>query len=254
MIDVHSHIHDSSFDEDRAEVLDRASRAGVQWILAMGEGEEDNRRVLDVAAAHREVLPCLGLHPDRAGEEDLEAVEAQIRAHAQDLAAVGEVGLDYWVARDAEADQRPIQQRVLRRMVALCRETGVPLSVHSRSAGHHTVSLLEEAGAPAGLVCLHAFDGSAKHAVRAAELGYLLSIPATVVRSPQKQKVVRRLPLESLMLETDSPVLAPEKGARNEPHNVLLAAQTIAEIKGVTTAEVARVTSENARRVFNIPG
>lgn len=250
LIDVHSHIHDAAFDGDRAEVLARAGAAGVGLVLAMGEGEEDNRRVLEVAALNAEVRPCLGLHPDRAGEEDLEAVEAQIRRHSLDLAAIGEVGLDYWIAREEE--ERAVQRAALRRMVALCRETGLPLSLHSRSAGHHTVTLLEEERAPAGLVCLHAFDGGAKHAARAADLGYLLSIPASLVRSPQKQKVVRRLPLEALMVETDAPVLGPEKGERNEPANARLAAESIAEIKGVTVEEVEEVTTRNALRVFRV--
>ncbi len=248
LIDVHSHIHDEAFDDDRIMVLERAAERGVELVLAMGEGADDNNRVLEVAALNPAVRPCIGLHPDRASLEELERVEAQVRRHSLDLAGIGEVGLDYWIARDDEP--RAVQREVLRRMVALSKETGLPLSIHSRSAGHHTVALLQEEAIPAELVCLHAFDGAAKHAARAAELGYLLSIPSSVVRSPQKQKMVRRLPLEAMMVETDAPVLAPEKGERNEPANARLAAETIAEIKGVSLAEVARVTTENARRVF----
>lgn len=256
LIDTHCHIHDEAFDGDRAEVLARAAAAGVTRVLAMGEGPEDNRQVLLVAAMHGEVLPCLGLHPDFAAQDsaatDAEAllaqVEAQIRRHALDLLAMGEVGLDYWVAKEPE--QRRAQRQVLRRMVSLSGEMGLPLSVHSRSAGHHTIDLLLQAGADPGLVCLHAFDGAAKHAARGAEAGFKFSVPPSIVRSAQKQKMVSRLPLHALLLETDSPVLGPEPGERNEPANAALAASTVAQIKGVTVEEVARVTTRNAHALF----
>ena len=253
IVDMHSHIHDASFDGDRAEVLARAAAVGVTRVLAMGEGPADNRQVLMVAAMHEEVLPCLGLHPDfvaRDGalkdtESILAEVEEQIRRHSLDLLAIGEVGLDYWVAKEPE--QRQAQRRVLRSRVQLSTEMGLPLSLHSRSAGHHTVDLLLEAGADPRLVCLHAFDGAAKHAARGAEAGFKFSVPPSVVRSPQKQKMVRRLPLHALLLETDSPVLGPEPGVRNEPANAALAASAVAELKGITVEEVVRVTTQSAR-------
>lgn len=248
MIDTHCHVHGVEFDADRAEVLARAATAGVERVIAMGEGLEDNERVLRVATLHDLVRPCLGLHPDRAGLEALDPVIAQIRTHAGDLAAIGEVGLDYWVAK--EADQRDRQRVVLARMVLLALELDLPLSVHSRSAGHHAITLLEEQGAHR--VCLHAFDGSARHAARAAGLGYLLSVPPSVLRSEQKQKLVRRVPLESLMLETDSPVLGPDREQRNEPANVVIAARAIAELKGVALEDVVAVTTQNARRLFRL--
>jgi len=252
IIDTHSHIHDEAFDEDRAAVLERASAAGVTQVLAMGEGPADNSQVLMTAAAHPEVLPCLGLHPDSAHRDTdarLARVEDQIRRYSLDLLAIGEVGLDYWVAKD-EPEQRQAQRKVLRRMAALSMEMGLPLSVHSRSAGHHTIDLLLEAGAVPELMVMHAFDGAAKHAARGAEAGFYFSVPPSLVRSPQKQKMVKRLPLSALLLETDSPVLAPEKGARNEPVNATLAASAVAELKGITVEEVAQATTENAHRVF----
>jgi TatD DNase family protein len=247
MIDTHCHVHGAEFDTDRAAVLARAVAAGVERVLTMGEGLEDNGRALCVTGEHDLLRPCLGLHPDHA-DEPLEPVVEQIRAHADELTAIGEVGLDFWIAKEPGARER--QRLVLRRMVALALEVDLPLSVHSRSAGHHAVSLLEDLGARR--VCLHAFDGSAKHAGRAAGLGFLLSVPPSVVRSEQKQKLVRRVPLESLMLETDSPVLGPDRERRNEPANVAVAARAIAEIKGLPLDEVLAVTTANARRLFRL--
>jgi TatD DNase family protein len=178
----------------------------------------------------------------------VEPVIQQIREHAGQLAAMGEVGLDYWIAKEPEARQQ--QRAALIRLAALALELDLPLSVHSRSAGHHALGLLQECGARR--VCMHAFDGAAKHAARAAEMGYLLSVPPSVVRSPQKQKLVQRVPLVSLMLETDSPVLGPDREQRNVPANVTVAADKIAEIKGCDLEQVLRVTSDNARRFFGL--
>ncbi len=100
---------------------------------------------------------------------------------------------------------------------------------------------------------MHAFDGKAGHALRGAEAGYVFSVPPSIVRSPQKRKLVRALPLEALALETDSPVLGPEAGVRNEPANVALSVAAIAEIKGVPEAEVRAVTTATARRLFRLP-
>jgi TatD DNase family protein len=255
--DTHAHIHDRCFDPDRAEVLERAHAAGVKLVLAMGEGRHDNERVLAVSRAHAPgwseagaaIRPCLGLHPDRAAEEPLGPVADQIRAHAGELAAIGEVGLDYWVARDDEPRAR--QREVFSGLVKLASDLELPISVHSRSAGHHVVDLLLELDARR--VCLHAFDGRATHAARAAEAGYLLSVPPSVTRSPQKQKMVRRLSLDALLLETDSPVLGPDREARNEPANAARAASAVAELKGCTVDEVVEVTAANAARLFRLP-
>jgi TatD DNase family protein len=249
LYDVHCHVHGEEFDADRAEVLDRAARAGLRFVLAMGEGLDDNRRVLEAAAGHPMVLPCLGQHPDRATSEPVGPVLEQIRVHAGSLAAVGEVGLDFWIAKGPEERER--QREALEQLVALALELDLPLSVHSRSAGHQAIDLLAACGARR--VCLHAFDGAAKHAARAVELhGYLFSVPPSVVRSPQKQKLVRRLPLSSLLLETDSPVLGPDREARNVPQNITVAADAISGIKGCAVEEVERICGENARRLFRL--
>lgn len=248
LVDVHCHVHGADFDADRVEVLARARDAGVRLVLAMGEGSEDNERVLALADAEPMLLPCLGLHPDRAAIEPVEVVEQQIRHRAARLAAIGEVGLDFGPGQSEE--ERGRQRTALERLTALALELDLPLSVHSRSAGHQTIELLQRCGARR--VCLHAFDGSAKHAARGAVAGYLFSIAPSIVRSDQKRKLVEKLPLETLLLETDSPVLGPERAARNEPANVVRAAQTIAELKGCSLEEVARVTTENARRLFRL--
>jgi TatD DNase family protein len=159
------------------------------------------------------------------------------------------VGLDHWVTQDPALREQ--QHAAFRRIVALAEELDLPLNVHSRSAGRHTIDLLLTAGATR--VLMHAFDGKAGHALRGAEAGFLFSIPPSVVRSPQKQKLIRALPLEALALETDSPVLGPEQGARNEPANLVISRDAIAQIKGLAPEAVAEQTVVNTWRVFGAP-
>lgn len=257
MIDCHSHLGCEDFDEDRPAVLARAAAAGVEAVLLVGEDLADNARVLQVCAAHAagpvRCVPCLGFHPDRFADDralptraELDAVVTQIREHAPRLAAVGEVGLDRWYVRD-EARRRA-QEAFLEEVAALAAELDLPLNVHSRSAGKRTLDLLRGVGARR--VLMHAFDGKAGHAKEAADAGYLFSFPPSSVRSPQKQRVLRLLPIESLALETDSPVLGPAKGERNEPCNLTWSRDEIARIQGLEPAEVTAATSANARRLF----
>ena len=257
MIDCHAHLADGSFDDDRSQVRDRAAAVGVSAVLVVGEDPEDNRRVLKVIGESPAegclLLPCLGFHPDRFSDDrpipdrsEIDTAITQIRDHADGLAAIGEVGLDYWWSKDPQ--RRLAQNTLLEEIAALAAELDLPLNVHSRSAGRYTVDLLLGCGAER--VLMHAFDGKASHAVRAAEAGYLFSVPPSVIRSQQKQKMVRRLPLESLCLESDSPVLGPEREQRNEPANLTYARDFIAKVNDVSPERVDEVTSQNAARLF----
>jgi TatD DNase family protein len=246
MIDCHAHLADAAFDDDLADVLARAQESGVEAVICVSEGPSDADRVLEVAGTHAMVRPCLGVHPERADLDAANQMCERIRSRAGELVGIGEVGLDYWLAKTDE--QRQLQREVLGLFAALSRETGLPLNVHSRSAGHYTLDFLREQGARK--VLMHAFDGRAHYALAGVEAGYFFSVPPSVVRSPQKQKLVRRLPLDSMLLETDSPVLGPDKTRRNEPANALRSAERIAEIKGVAVELVIEVTTRNARRLF----
>jgi TatD DNase family protein len=173
-----------------------------------------------------------------------------IRLHRNRLAAIGEVGLDHWAVQEEEG--RELQREIFAGFVRLALELDLPLNVHSRSAGRRTIDVLIECGAKR--VQLHAFDGNHASAMPAVEAGFYFSIPPSVVRSQQKQKLLRRLPLHCLLVETDSPVLGPAPGQRNEPANVLVSVRAIAEIRGITAEEVVAAVGENARQLYRISG
>lgn len=246
LFDAHAHLAAPEFSSDLPAVLDRAEAAGVFGILAVVETPAEGERILELAARHPAVKPAVGLFPTILDRAAAAAVFALARSCADALVALGEVGLDRWAVK-TEAEWR-IQEEIFAEFVALSRELDLPLNVHTRSAGRHTIAFLRRCGATR--VLLHAFDGKAASAAEGVDAGYYFSIPPSVIRSPQKQKLVRYLPLETLLLETDSPVLGPDPARRNEPANIRVSCQAVAEIKGVTSERVAEVTTENARRLF----
>ncbi|MFH2008886.1 MAG: TatD family hydrolase [bacterium] len=246
IIDVHCHLTSDAFEPDREAVLERARAAGVTQMICVGETAEDNLRVLRLARSTPDVLAALGHYPAHTDEELADQTEALLRQCRDEVVAIGEVGIDHWLARE-EADREP-QHRLFARFVRLADELDLPLSVHSRSAGRHVIALLRELGARR--VCLHAFDGKARYAREAAELGYYFSVPPSIARSSQKQRLVAAVDLDRLLLESDAPVLGPDREERNEPANVLVSARAVAEIKGLPLEEVLQACAANTRALF----
>jgi TatD DNase family protein len=247
LTDAHAHLCDPAFDPDLGAVLDRARAAGVEAVVAVGETLRDALKNLELAARFPGVvLPAAGLYPVVLDPGQAEALDALVRERRGELAAIGEVGLDHWKVQDEAG--REMQKEIFLRFVGLSLELDLPLNVHSRSASRDAVSLLLARGARR--VLLHAFDGKVSTALPAVEAGYFFSIPPSIVRSPQKQKLARRLPLSCLLLETDSPVLGPAPGVRNEPADLAVALAAVAEIREIPVEEVADAAAENARRLF----
>jgi TatD DNase family protein len=234
------------FDPDRADVLQRAADAGIGAVILVGEDLHDAQRNLKLAALHYMLKPAAGLYPAILDRVQAENLQAFIRKERHRLVAIGEVGLDFWVVKENAGKQ--LQREIFTGFIYLAKELDLPLNVHSRSAGRHAIALLLECGATR--VQLHAFDGKYSAAWPAEEAGYFFSIPPSVVRSRQKQKLVKRLPLSCLLVETDSPVLGPRPNERNEPANVRISINAIAELKGVHEDQVIEAVNENTRRLY----
>lgn len=246
IVDTHAHMCDDAFDNDRTEVLARAKNAGVYTIITVSENLSNVKRNIELAQKHPELRPAAGLYPAYLDLPKAEELICFIRRERPRLFAIGEVGLDFWVVKEEE--KKELQREIFKRFVNLACELDLPLNVHSRSAGRHAVALLLEQGARN--VQLHAFDGKAAAALPAVEAGYFFSIPPSVVRSRQKQKLLKQLPLSCLLIETDSPVLGASPKERNEPANALIALNAIAQIKNISRDEVYEVISENTRRLY----
>ncbi len=249
IVDTHAHLADAVFDADRAEVLERARKAGVSAVITLSERLADARQILALAQEHPMIRPAIGLYPTHLNMDEADAMLAVIRNERDKLCAIGEVGLDYWKIKEEE--QQAVQRNIFRQFIELACELELPLNVHARSAGRHAIALLLECGAKN--VQMHSFDGKASSARPAMEAGYFFSIPTSIRRSRQKQKLVKQLPLSCLLVESDSPVLAPNPDDRNEPANVVLVVEAIAKIKDVSREEVVDVVAENTKRLYGEP-
>ncbi|KAG2181607.1 hypothetical protein INT44_008422, partial [Umbelopsis vinacea] len=262
IFDCHAHLHEDNFPPGSVNsleiILDNARKANIQTIVSVSESLLDAPKVLKLAAqSNGLILAGVGLHPVQTYRKHDEQIERSVtlddfekflpyvRKYINDklICCVGEVGLDFspHIVRNKDMPEehyRDVQKQVFRRQIELAIKADLPLNVHSRSAGHYAIEELQKGGVKKAV--LHAFDGKASHALKGVETGYYFSVPPSIIRSPQKQKLVSSLPLSHLLLETDSPALGPTKGDDNQPANAIISAQEIARIKGIDVSEVVR--------------
>lgn len=253
LIDSHCHLDMDAYSADLAEIIARASLAGVKKIITVGIDLQSSREAVAIANNHPDIFATVGIHPHHA-DECTDKVLAEISRLAADtkVVAYGEIGIDT-VKNYAPL---PDQLHAFESQVRLASSLGLPVIIHNREAHEDIYRILSENGPlPAGGV-IHCFTGDARAAEQFLELGYYISIPGVVTfnRTDELQEAVRRIPLHAMLVETDGPFLAPvpKRGKRNEPAYMLYTAQKIAELKGVSLAEVARITTENTVRLFNI--
>jgi TatD DNase family protein len=244
MIDVHCHIEDEVFDKNREKIIENAKNAGVKAIITSGLGYNSAIKALSISDG-KYIFLSIGLPPYDLS--DFNKVIYFIEKNIDKIIAIGEVGLDYYLGRE---NTREEQLKCFKFFIKLAKDYDLPLIVHSRSAGKYAIeTLINE---KAEKVVLHAFDGKAKYALKGIEYGYYFSIPPSIVRSKQKQNLVKILPIDFLMLESDSPVLGPIANEINEPKNIIFSVNKIAEIKNLPIKKVIEITTNNAKKVFNI--
>lgn len=253
LFDTHAHYDDESFDADRDAVLTALPEQGVGLILNPGCDVESSRKAVRYAAAHPHVYAAVGIHPENCGgctAGDLDAIRAL--AQQPKTVAIGEIGLDYYWA---ENPPRDFQQQVLRQQLALARELALPAIIHDREAHADTLAIVREFPGVTGV--FHCFSGSPEMARELLKMGWYLGFdgPVTYKNARRAPEVAAVTPLDRMLIETDSPYMTPVpyRGRRNDSGYVHLVAEKLAEWKGVTPEEMARVTTENGKRLFRIP-
>ncbi|MEA3460062.1 MAG: TatD family hydrolase [Chloroflexota bacterium] len=251
LIDTHVHLDFPQFEGDREEVIERALAAGVWRIINVGTDLASSRRAVALAEAHPQIYAAVGVHPhDAKTLTDKALTELRELARHPRVVAIGEIGLDFY----RDLSPRDIQREALEQQLALAQELGKPVVIHDREAHAEVMEILRRRQGLRGV--LHCFSGSLEMAREAIELGFHISVagPVTFENARRLLEIVRQLPLERLLIETDCPYLAPHphRGRRNEPAYVRLVAQRIATLKEVPLETVAHTTTDNARALFGL--
>lgn len=253
LVDSHCHLDYLERDGDLEEVVARARRAGVGRMVTICTKLSEFERVRAIAARFPDVVCSVGVHPHEAGAEGVDSPDPLIeRAEDPLVVGIGETGLDYFY----EHSPRQAQAISFRAHVQAARQAGLPLIVHARDADDDTVAILREERAGGGPFpgLIHCFTAGPGLAAAALELGLYVSLAGIVTfkKAEELRRTVAEVPLDRLLVETDSPYLAPvpHRGKRNEPANVVHTAAALAELKGVSAEELAAVTTENFFRLF----
>ena len=262
-LDSHCHLDGDRFDSDREQVIARARDAGITHMLAVGTG--DGPGTLDcavkIAEKYDSIYATVGIHPHEAQlAKDPDFVQLEQLARNPKVIAWGEIGLDYYY----DHSPRDVQQHVFIRQMELARAAKLPIVIHCRpsdnsdNAWHDCLALIEQHWHSSGLGgVLHCFTGEWAHAKRALDLGFMISFAGNVTfpKAQQIRDSAKEVPLDRMLIETDSPFLAPvpHRGKRNEPAFVKETARQLAELRNLSTEEIGRQTSANFYHFFSLP-
>lgn len=256
LIDSHAHIDAPQFAEDRDAMLDRARAAGVETLLAIGTGPGPEKldAALPFAEQHDWIYTTVGIHPHEAKEVTQQHLDelARLAKHPK-VIAWGEIGLDYFY----DHSPRETQHKVFQEQMALARAAKLPIIIHCRDAWSDCLNMIEKHWQSSGLGgILHCFTSTAEDAKRALDLGFLISFAgnSTYPKAQNLREVAKALPLETLLIETDAPYLAPQpfRGKRNEPAYVSEVAKALGSVRNLTPEEFAAATAQNFRRFFRL--
>ncbi|WP_308592207.1 TatD family hydrolase [uncultured Megasphaera sp.] len=253
LFDTHCHVNDSAYDADREAVFKRAAAAGVGLMICPATDMETSAQCIALAGEHDGLYAAVGIHPEEAAKAkdgDLDQLRQWLKEEKK-VVAVGEVGLDYhW-----PEPSREIQKKVFIDQVKLAVDLDVPIIIHDREAHGDTLDILRQYGKGIRGV-FHCYSGSLEMTDELLRMGFYFGFdgPLTYPNSKRAKRVASHLPLGRMLIETDCPYLTPQahRGQRNEPAYVRYVAEEIANLRGLDVEEVARITTENARRLFDI--
>lgn len=253
LIDTHAHIDFGEYGENISTTLKNALDAGVEKIIIPGVEPEGFERIMSLTSSYKNLYGAIGIHPSEA-KKWIESSYDQIKSLAQDpkIVAIGEIGLDYYW----DKTYNDLQKEVFRKQIEIAKELKKPIIVHDREAHQDTFEILKETGAKEVGVVMHCFSGSPEFALECVKEGFYIALGGVVTfkNAKKPQEVAKIVPLENLLLETDSPYLTPEpyRGKVNSPANVRIVAEAIARLRNISFEEVESQTTSNAERLFGI--
>lgn len=254
LFDSHAHLNDEKFDEDREELIASLKDSGIEYVVNPGADMESSRTAVELGKKYGFIYPAVGVHPhdvENMTEEDIEELREMVKNNDK-IVAIGEIGLDYYY----DFSPRDLQKKWFKRQIELANELNLPFIVHDRDAHGDTMDIIKSTKAEHTGCLLHCYSGEIELAREYVKMGCYISIPGTITfkNNRKTREVARLIPLEYLMIETDSPYMAPvpHRGKRNDPSLVRYVAEKIAQEKGISYEEVCRVTSENAKKFFGI--
>ena len=259
LVDTHCHLDFPAFDHDREAVIEKARQEAVAYIINIGSSLDASKRALELAHRFNFIYATLGLHPHEAPDCNLSALE-ELRALAADerVVAIGEIGLDYYFREPPRKDIKILQESLFRTLIGIARQRQLPLVIHNRDADADLLRILKDEykdGKIRGVV--HCFSSDGQFLNTCLELGLYVSFTCNITykKADNLRYLVKAVPLNRLLLETDAPFLSPQvyRGSRNEPANVKILAKEIARIKNLEFNEVAETTTRNARGLFSLP-
>lgn len=253
LFDTHTHLDAAQFDEDREEVIARAVEQGVTRMINVGFNRETIPTTMQLAESYDFIYAAVGWHPQDAitmKDGDLEWI-AELCKHKK-VVAIGEIGLDYYW----DTSPKDVQHEVFRKQIGLARSLNMPIVIHNRDAHEDVIRILREEKANEVGGVMHSFSGSWETAKMCLDLGFHISFggPITFKNAKQPKEVLKQIPNDRLLIETDSPYLTPHpfRGKRNESSYVRLVAEMAAELKGISVEELAEITTKNALERFGI--
>ena len=248
MIDSHCHLDFPRFDSDQHEVIERAHSAGIVEIINSGVDYKTNLSTLALANKYEHIHATLGLGPGvatHANNEDIDRILSQIEQNLEKAIGVGEAGLDHFHCKTESGRAR--QMEVFKKVVEIAETVDKPLIIHGRDAEYEALQLVRHLDN----VVFHCYGGSSETMNIIVDAGYHISIPTLVCFSKHHQSLAKQLPLERMIIETDSPYLSPRKG-RNEPAFLVDSVATIAKLRRMEESDIAQITAQNTRRVFGL--
>lgn len=249
--DTHAHLDDEKFDADREEIIEHIKSEGVSLVVNIGADMESSKTTVELAEKYDFIYAAVGVHPyDEPDLTDDDILELKQLAKSEKVVAIGEIGLDYhFPDTDKEG-----QKEGFRKQIALAKELNLPYVVHDRDSHQDCYDIIKESGYFRGV--MHCFSGSSEFAKQMTDLGFYISFAGTVTFKNAKKvkEAAKTVPLDRILIETDCPYLSPEpnRGKRNNPANVRYTAEVLAEIKGISLDEMAKITMENGKRFYGI--